>query len=112
MKTTHRHVLVFVTVPNRRAARKIAVAVLEARAAACVNVLPGVESHYVWQGQRERTAELLLVLKTTKTRLTELERVVHAHHPYDTPEFVVATITAGSSRYLAWLDESTQRANL
>lgn len=106
MKTTRGHRTVLVTVPDRKVARRIARAVLEARAVACVNIVPGLESHYWWQGRLEKSTELLLLMKTTRGRLADLERIVHAHHPYDTPEFVVLGLTAGSERYLAWIDAS------
>lgn len=106
MKATRGHRVVLVTVPDRRVARRLAQVILEARAAACVNIVPGVESHYWWKGKLERSSELLLVIKTTPARLAELERLVHAHHPYDTPAFVVLGISAGSERYLAWIGDS------
>ncbi len=108
MNTTRRHRVVLVTAPDLAVARAIAKAVLDARCAACVNIVPGLESHYWWQGQQESAAELLLVLKTTTARLAELEKTVHAHHPYDTPEFVVLPIAAGSDRYLKWIDDSVR----
>lgn len=108
MTTTRTHRVVLVTVPNRAVARRVARAVLEARAAACVSLVPGLESHYWWKGRLERATELLLVMKTTARRVAELERVVHAHHPYDTPEFVVLGITAGSERYLAWIGDNAR----
>lgn len=108
MKASRSHRVVLVTVPDSRVARRIARAVLEARAAACVNMIPGLESHYWWQGRIERSKELLLVMKTTVARLAELEQVVHAHHPYDTPEFVVLKLEGGSVRYLDWIDASVR----
>ncbi len=107
MKSAFSHRVVLVTVPDLRVARLLARAVLTARVAACVNVLPRMESHYWWQGRIETGRERLLVLKTTQARLAELERVVHAHHPYDTPEFVVLKIHTGSRRYLDWIGAST-----
>jgi periplasmic divalent cation tolerance protein len=108
VKKSRVHVLVMVTVPHRRAARKVAGAVLAARAAACVNILGPVESHYWWKGKLERGGELLLLLKTRRERLEELERVVRAHHPYETPEFIAAPLTGGSASYLAWINESVR----
>jgi len=102
------HHLVFVTVPDRKVGRTIARAVLEARVAACVSLVPGLESHYWWQGRIERGRELLLMMKTTRDRLAELETLVHALHPYDTPEFVVVRLDAGSRRYLDWIRASTR----
>jgi periplasmic divalent cation tolerance protein len=73
---------------------------------ACANLVPRVESHYWWQGRLERGAEVLLVLKTTRARLAALEKLVLARHPYDTPEFLVLPLQAGTARYLAWLGAS------
>ena len=71
-----------------------------------VNILPGMISHYWWQGRIETGKEVLLILKTTVPRLAALERLILAKHPYDTPEFIVLPITAGSKRYLDWLAQS------
>lgn len=106
MKRTSRHVVVLVTVPDLRVGRRIARAVLQARLAACVNLLPKLESHYWWKGRIESSAERLLLIKTGRVRLPELEDVVRANHPYDTPEFVALPIHAGSQRYLGWIDDS------
>lgn len=108
MKTTRRHRVVLVTTPNRRVARALARAALDARAAACANLVPGLESHYWWQGKQERSSEILVVFKTTTARLEDLEKIVHANHPYDTPEFVVLPLAGGSPRYLAWIDDSVR----
>src|SRR5687767_6701355 len=97
--------VVLVTAPNVKVARKLAKACLEARAAACVNIVPRVESHYWWQGKVERGNEFLLLIKTTAARLRPLEKCVLANHPYDTPEFVVLPISAGNRRYLEWISE-------
>lgn len=106
MKSTRKHVLVWVTVPNRSTARRVATAVLSAKAAACVNIVPGVESHYWWKGKVEKGSELLLLMKTTQGRLKALELLVRKVHPYETPEFVVTALKAGSESYLDWIDAS------
>ena len=98
--------MVLVTAPDTEAARKLAHACLESRAAACVNIVPGLESHYWWQGKIDRGDELLLLIKTTSDRLTALERCVLANHPYDTPEFIVLPIASGNDRYLKWISDS------
>ena len=98
--------IVLVTAPNRRTARKLARAVLVARAAACVNLVPGIESQYWWQGRIESGSEILLVIKTTRARLGLLERVITEHHPYDTPEFIVIDVSSGARRYLDWVRTS------
>ncbi len=108
MKSTRRHCVVWVTVPNRVTARRLARAVLAARAAACVNIVPGVESHYWWKGKLEKAGELLLVMKTARNQLEDLEKLVRAGHPYDTPEFVVLPLDGGNERYLDWIDASLE----
>lgn len=111
MIATRNHRMILVTAPNRRVARKIVRAALEARVAACGNLVPGLESHYWWQGRRETSAEVLVIFKTTRSKVEDLEQVVRAHHPYDTPEFVVLSLDAGSERYLAWIDASVQASS-
>jgi len=106
MKTAARYAVVLVTAPDLKTARALARAALEARLIACANLVPRVESHYWWQGRLERGAEVLLVLKTTRARLAALEELVLARHPYDTPEFLVLPLQAGTARYLAWLGAS------
>lgn len=98
--------LALVTAPDMKTARKLARAALEARLIACANLVPRIESHYWWQGKMERGAEVLLILKTTATKLPRLEKLILAEHPYDTPEFIILPLTGGNRRYLAWLSES------
>ena len=98
--------MALVTAPDLKTARALARSALAARLAACVNLVPGLESHYWWQGKRERSREVLLVFKTTASRLPKLEACVRAGHPYDTPEFIVLPIAGGSRRYLDWLTAS------
>jgi periplasmic divalent cation tolerance protein len=103
-----RFAAVLVTVPDLKTGRKLARAALEARLIACANLVPRVESHYWWQGKIEAGAEVLVVMKTTSARLAPLEKLVHAQHPYDTPEFLVLPISRGSRRYLDWVRDSVK----
>jgi len=98
---------VLVTTPDIKTARALAQAALEERLIACANLVPRVESHYRWQGKLERSAEVLMLMKTPAARLAALERFVLARHPYDTPEFIVLPITRGSRGYLEWLEQAT-----
>ena len=98
-----RFAVVLVTVPNLATARRLARAALEARLVACANLVPRLESHYWWQGKIQKSAEILVLFKTTGVRLAALERLVLDKHPYETPEFVVLPITHGNKRYLDWL---------
>lgn len=103
MKPAAQFRIVLVTSPDMKTARKLARAALDARLIACANIVPKIESHYVWQGKIECSAESLLILKTTNARLPALEKLILAQHPYDTPEFVVLSLTTGNRRYLDWL---------
>ena len=106
MKRATSFVLVLVTAPDLKTARRLAQSALQARLIACANLVPKVESHYWWQGRLESGAEVLLLLKTRRTNLRKLEALVLAQHPYDTPEFVVLGLHGGSEKYLAWLARS------
>src|SRR5476649_1150017 len=95
--------VVLVTAPDLKIARVLAKAMLSARLIACANIVPKIESHYWWRGKIESGAEVLLVLKTQKSKLAALEKLILARHPYDTPEFLVLPLSAGNSKYLDWL---------
>jgi len=96
--------VVLVTCGSLAEARRIARAVVEARLAACVNIVGApVESIYRWKGKVEKAREILLVMKTTAGRLAALEREVRRLHSYDVPEFIALTVSAGSREYLRWL---------
>jgi periplasmic divalent cation tolerance protein len=94
-----------------KTARKLAQACLKSRTSACVNIVPRLESHYWWQGKIEQGKELLLLIKTSRERLGDLEQCVLANHPYDTPEFIVLPIEAGNKRYLAWISDSLKEVS-
>lgn len=90
-------------------ARTLAGKILSARLAACVNILPQIESHYWWKDQIESAGESLLIIKTASDKLAQLEECVTTNHAYDTPEFVAVAIDTGSQAYLRWIDESVRR---
>jgi periplasmic divalent cation tolerance protein len=95
--------LVFVTVPDQKTGRTLTRSILSAHLAACVNLVPGLESHYWWQNKLERSREVLMLIKTTRRHLKGLERLILQKHPYDTPEIVAVPLGRGNSRYLKWL---------
>jgi periplasmic divalent cation tolerance protein len=106
MKPATKFSIVLITAPDLKTARALAKAALQARLIACANLVPKIESHYWWQGKIESDAEVLLVLKTTKSKLAALEKLILAQHPYETPEFLVLPLVAGSQKYLDWLAAS------
>jgi periplasmic divalent cation tolerance protein len=94
---------VLTTTANAEEARRLGRTLVEERLAACATLLPAVESIYRWQGQVETSAESLLLLKTSPAQLAALEARLHALHSYQTPEFLVLPVEAGSQPYLDWL---------
>jgi periplasmic divalent cation tolerance protein len=108
MKSAAKFALVLVTAPDLAMARRLAQAALKSRLIACANLIPKIESHYWWQGKIETGEETLLLLKTAKTRLRALEKLVLALHPFNTPEFLILPLTAGNERYLKWLQVSVR----
>lgn len=101
--------VVWVTCATLEEARKIARGVVEKHLAACVNIVThAVESFYTWEGKLEDGSEYLLMMKTSAERIAELQKEVLSLHSYDTPEFIVLPIIAGSERYLQWLAESVE----
>ncbi|HEV2695768.1 MAG TPA: divalent-cation tolerance protein CutA [Verrucomicrobiae bacterium] len=106
MKSAAQFSLVLVTAPDLKTARALAKSALKARLIACANLIPRLESHYWWQGKLQSGAEVLLLLKVPKSKLAALEKLVLAEHPYDTPEFLVISLSAGNKKYLQWLAAS------
>ena len=96
-------IVVFMTAANGEEATRLAEMLVGAHLAACVQILPEIESVYRWQGEIERSSEVLLLAKTTREKFDDLEREVRALHSYDTPEIVAVPIVAGSAPYLQWL---------
>ena len=108
MKHTGHHVVVLVTAPDAKSAKALASAALEARLAACVNVIPKIESFFWWEGKLQKADEAQMVFKTTLAKIDELEKLVIDKHSYDTPEFLVLPATGGNIDYLKWLDASVR----
>ncbi|XP_050215270.1 protein CutA, chloroplastic [Mercurialis annua] len=101
-------IVVYVTVPNRDAGKKLAQSIVKEKLAACVNIVPGVESVYQWQGEIQTDSEELLIIKTRQSLLEALTEHVKANHEYDVPEVISLPITGGSIPYLEWLKNSTR----
>jgi len=102
--------LVLVTCPTLLEARKVSRSLLQKHLAACVNIqATPVESIYRWKGKIETAREHLLLIKTTTRRLKSLEKEVLRLHSYETPEFLVLSISAGSKPYLSWLATSSKK---
>lgn len=101
--------LVITNCPDEETANRIALAVVEAQLAACVNILPRVQSIYRWQGVVESAVEVPLLIKTTAAAYPALEAAIRERHPYDVPEIIALPITAGLPAYLNWLVAETRQ---
>ena len=99
-------IVVFMTAANGEEATRLAEMLVGAHLAACVQILPEMESVYRWEGKIERQSEVLLIAKTTRGKFDDLEREVRALHSYDTPEIVAVPIVIGSAPYLEWLSKA------
>lgn len=95
--------IVLVTAPDEGVARQLARGMVEARLAACVNLVPGALSVFRWEGEVREEPEVLMLIKSTDERLGELVEFVEREHPYDVPEFVVVDPEAIEHGYRAWL---------
>ena len=101
-------IVVMITTPNRAEAARLAEMLVQARLAACVQIMPEMESIYHWQGKVERAAEVLLLAKTTVECFAQLEYEVRQTHSYDTPEIVAFPVTHASAPYFTWLIENVK----
>ena len=101
---------VFTAIDSPEAARRIAVAIVEERLAACAQVLGPMESTFRWEGELRREQEWLVIGKTTDTRLLELMARIRALHSYDVPEIIAQPILAGEPAYLGWIRRETTPA--
>jgi periplasmic divalent cation tolerance protein len=101
--TSSEPIVVLMTAANAEEAEQIASMLIEARLAACVQILPPIKSIYRWKGELVRENEVLLSAKTTREKFAELDRAVRAIHSYETPEIVALPVAAISDAYLEWL---------
>jgi periplasmic divalent cation tolerance protein len=100
------YIVVLVTAGNEEEGRKIAKGLLKEKWAACINIIPRVNSHFLWKGKIERSAETLLVIKTKNSCLNKVIRLVKKVHSYEVPEIIALSIVGGNRDYLGWIEES------
>jgi periplasmic divalent cation tolerance protein len=103
-----RAVMLYTTFPSVVEAEKAGKALVEDRLAACVNIVPGMISHYRWQGAIERGEEAVMLIKTRASLAEPVRAAVRASHPYDTPAILVLPIESVDETYFAWIMASTE----
>ena len=96
-------VVVLTTMPDEDAAGGLASVLVEERAIACANIVPGITSVYRWDGEVKRDPEVLVVMKTTAGRAESLQARIGVLHPYDVPEILVLPVSGGHAPYLEWV---------
>jgi periplasmic divalent cation tolerance protein len=101
-------IVVLVTAGSEEEAHKIAELLVEERKAACVNIVPGVDSLFRWKGKTNSARESLLLAKTRTSLLPDIISLVQKAHSYEVPEIIALPITGGSEDYLKWLDSACQ----
>jgi periplasmic divalent cation tolerance protein len=102
--------LVLTTCGSQEEARRIAQELVERRLAACVNIVPQIESVYRWQGEVETATEWLLIIKTTAHVFESLRETLGKLHSYDVPECIEITVEDGSAAYLDWISSSVSKS--
>jgi periplasmic divalent cation tolerance protein len=100
--------VVLSTAGSEDEARKVAHHLVEHQLAACVNIVPGIESIYRWQGKVESAREWLLLIKTTAEKFPAVRDAIRKVHSYDVPECIAIEIEDGSAEYLQWIGESVK----
>ena len=99
---------VYITAPDAETARSMAERFVEERLCACVNILPGLESLYWWDGKVERAREVALICKTTQSAWPSFEKRAHELHPYDTPCIVALPLEKGFAPFMRWIADETR----
>lgn len=100
--------IVYITCSNLEQAKSIGKTVVEEKLAACANCIPSMQSIYMWKGSLQEDNEVILILKTTSKRISELEKRVKELHSYETPCIIYFKLDGGSKEYLDWISEMTQ----
>jgi len=101
-------VLVMSNWPDRETAARAAEHLINARVAACVNLLAPCQSIYHWQGKTESAEETPMLIKTTEVCYPEVERIIRERHPYELPEIVCVPVSGGLPEYLQWIHNETK----
>jgi periplasmic divalent cation tolerance protein len=99
------YIVVIITTETDSEAHKIADVLLDQKKAACVNIVPRVDSRFWWEGKIDSARESLLIVKTKASLLDEVVNLVKQNHSYSVPEVIALPITGGNPDYLSWIDE-------
>ncbi|MDD5432333.1 MAG: divalent-cation tolerance protein CutA [Candidatus Omnitrophica bacterium] len=98
------YVVVFVTASSKKEAECIADGLISKKLAACVNIIDGVSSIFTWQGKVDKAKESLLIIKSKKSNMPKIIKLVKSLHSYEVPEIIALPIVSGEEKYLRWID--------
>ena len=101
----NQYCVILTTVPHSESGKALAQGLLQNSLAACINIIPGLESYYYWQGELQQDSELQLLIKSNHSKLEDIESYLKNHHPYELPELLVLPVQSGSSEYLNWMNK-------
>ena len=107
MQENDKAVLIYSTFPTPEAAEIAGTHLVDQGLAACVNILPGMTSIYIWEGQRQRDSEAVMVIKTRQGLADTVIAEARRHHPYANPAFLVLPVEGGAPDFLRWIAEQT-----
>ncbi|MFA4842219.1 MAG: divalent-cation tolerance protein CutA [Candidatus Omnitrophota bacterium] len=100
------HIVIFITCAKKSEALSIADNLISRKLAACVNIADNIKSVFRWQGKVDRAKEILLIVKSKKSKLTRIIKLVRLLHSYKVPEIIALPVISGYKPYLEWIDES------
>jgi periplasmic divalent cation tolerance protein len=106
-KSAGQVLVILVTAENRQEAIRIGEEMVNAKLAACANIISGIQSIYRWKGKVVKAQEVLLLLKSTKPRYRALEKAIKAMHTYETPEIIALPVKEGLNQYIGWVQSET-----
>lgn len=104
------HIIIFITASHKKEAANIAQQLLKKRLAACVNIIDKIDSFFWWQGKIDYSKEVLLIVKSSKSKINKIIKLVKSIHHYEVPEIIALPIIAGEKKYLSWLDECISKS--
>jgi periplasmic divalent cation tolerance protein len=105
------YIVIHVTVKDIEEGRKIAKSIVKRRLAACVNIMPEIESHFWWKDKLETAKEVMLFIKSREALLPEIIKAIKKLHSYSIPEIIALPITGGSRDYLEWIESEIIEAD-
>jgi len=106
-KSVGQVLVILVTAVNQEEASKIGKGMVNAKLAACANIIPGIQSIYRWKGKVVKAQEVLIILKSTRPRYHALEKAIKAMHSYETPEIIALPVKEGLDQYIGWVRSET-----